>query len=994
MGNEQSKRAKGQSTSSSTTTSRSTKNPLAALKPGPSSSKIQSHLANATKSRVLQLRDCNIKTLPDAIDQLEHLDLSNNLITSLPDDIAHLTAMELNLNRNRLSALNDHLADCKLLRVLRVEENCLEKRAFTKKILAQSSISLITYSGNLFQDNEFQDLQGYEETIHGDQAKRSSRCRPLCATERSAVQRALHRRNPRSGSRKVAIKVEPKDEEWTADKEEPCVPELTADVPPKPKETPTSRPKEREAKTEVPKARSPRIQFAVPPKKSPKSAPPSKKPFVRKLPRPIKKAKKPATSKTPPADAEVQPNGTPVEQTGGRELEWFRGPGRPRKSEVAPVPQLQIVDPSLRRSSNFARRHSLTGSRNEKGMKSKLRVSEAEVPARNQADFHTCAVCKEQTLLPTPEYEEELKKEKEGGQEEWTLEEDPSLFCVDCEKCFHLTCVYDDLQLQQWATANPDKFKCQECIRCARCHAGIYDPGQRSMHHLRQGVPRGPCKPETKRTYEFPAVARRWHCNQCEVDLKNVLDQTAAPSTSRQSLPIARPKTAAAKLPLKKKTAEKAVEEKPKVDNFKHPRQKRDPVTGQFLRYPPGHSVQTAQEEPGEPSAAAVQVGPEFSATQTEVRSGKPSGRTCRDPASPRATRGSPLKSEEEGEAQRLAFLSKLKESLRYTGEYLCIGAQESSFSHLNEETTTNERENSAESELHHFAPFAAVGRPKEEPPRSDCLFFFGNTAYRPRFFEFLRSCFASYQRLSFCPRCLLAHESLRALKEHMEACSVKHPPGGTPIYQEDNLTVWEVFTAAASRCSPKRSSARRTVFHEVEQFTFYVLTETDGEFCTLAGYFSKEIRPSANNNLSCLLILPWMQRKGYGLFLIDMSYQLSIRERKIGGPEHPLSDAGLKTYRQYWFAVLMSYVREKLYNKEQLDIVDIKEHTGIELRDITETLIIADLTFILDDHLHINVETPLYTKLSALRRRYVKTRLLKLNTQPLIGSPFTSYID
>lgn len=104
--------------------------------------------------------------------------------------------------------------------------------------------------------------------------------------------------------------------------------------------------------------------------------------------------------------------------------------------------------------------------------------------ARNQSDFHNCAVCKEQTLLPTPEYVEELKKEKKESRKkttqsavQWTLEEDPSLFCTDCKKCFHLTCVFDDLQLQNWATANADKFQCPECIRCARCHAGVYDPG-------------------------------------------------------------------------------------------------------------------------------------------------------------------------------------------------------------------------------------------------------------------------------------------------------------------------------------------------------------------------------------------------------------------------------------------------------------------------------------------------------------------------------------
>ncbi|KAI6179262.1 MOZ/SAS family protein [Aphelenchoides besseyi] len=230
-----------------------------------------------------------------------------------------------------------------------------------------------------------------------------------------------------------------------------------------------------------------------------------------------------------------------------------------------------------------------------------------------------------------------------------------------------------------------------------------------------------------------------------------------------------------------------------------------------------------------------------------------------------------------------------------------------------------------------------------------------------------------------------------------MDCCTMNNPPG-MAIYQEGNLIVWEVSGQKQKIYSRRLSLfaktfiGSKTVFYEVEQFIFYILTETVNNTTTLAGYFSKEIKPTGNNNLSCLLILPWMQRKGYGVFLIDMSYQLSLRERKIGSPEHPLSDAGLKTYRQYWYAAIMSYVREKLYNNEKLDLIDIKEHTGIEMKDLIETMIVADMTFILDDKLQVNVETPFYTMLSALRRRYVKPRLLKLNTQALIGSPFTSY--
>jgi hypothetical protein len=71
----------------------------------------------------------------------------------------------LNLNENRLHVLNDRLAQCARLRILRVEENCLAKEQFSPVLLANSQLTLIAYAGNLFQDKDFQLLPGFEVVV-------------------------------------------------------------------------------------------------------------------------------------------------------------------------------------------------------------------------------------------------------------------------------------------------------------------------------------------------------------------------------------------------------------------------------------------------------------------------------------------------------------------------------------------------------------------------------------------------------------------------------------------------------------------------------------------------------------------------------------------------------------------------------------------------------------------------------------------------------------
>ena len=123
----------------------------------------------------------------------------------------------------------------------------------------------------------------------------------------------------------------------------------------------------------------------------------------------------------------------------------------------------------------------------------------------------------------------------------------------------------------------------------------------------------------------------------------------------------------------------------------------------------------------------------------------------------------------------------------------------------------------------------------------------------------------------------------------------------------------------------------------EIDAFYFYVLCERKDNGFHIVGYFSKEKDSSENNNLSCIMVLPSVQRAGYGKFLIDFSYSLSIIEGKTGSPEKPLSDLGHRTYVSYWTHKVLNVLLQN--DQSQLSIMDISNATSITPTDIQYVL-------------------------------------------------------
>lgn len=97
------------------------------------------------------------------LSKLDLLDLSRNKITSVPSAAKDLYCTELNFNQNQISSLAEEIAECPKLKTLRLEENCLQVTAIPIKILKESVISTILVDGNLFNNKQFHELDGYDE---------------------------------------------------------------------------------------------------------------------------------------------------------------------------------------------------------------------------------------------------------------------------------------------------------------------------------------------------------------------------------------------------------------------------------------------------------------------------------------------------------------------------------------------------------------------------------------------------------------------------------------------------------------------------------------------------------------------------------------------------------------------------------------------------------------------------------------------------------------
>ncbi|KAI0563982.1 Histone acetyltransferase [Gracilaria domingensis] len=203
-----------------------------------------------------------------------------------------------------------------------------------------------------------------------------------------------------------------------------------------------------------------------------------------------------------------------------------------------------------------------------------------------------------------------------------------------------------------------------------------------------------------------------------------------------------------------------------------------------------------------------------------------------------------------------------------------------------------------------------------------------------------------SAHKLYVCDKCLHYVFTKRDFSQHRSVCTWKTPPGSL-LYEdkERHISVYEIDSVVSSRyCQALCLLAKlfldhKTLFCDVTPFLFYVVTH-NGE---LAGFFSKE-HPTIQSefNVACILTFPPHQKKGIGKFLISLSYELTRREQKAAGPEHPLSDLGQLSYRSYWKYAIVRYLKSRDERSSicaKVSVNEISQATGIRLDDVVLTL-------------------------------------------------------
>lgn len=238
-------------------------------------------------------------------------------------------------------------------------------------------------------------------------------------------------------------------------------------------------------------------------------------------------------------------------------------------------------------------------------------------------------------------------------------------------------------------------------------------------------------------------------------------------------------------------------------------------------------------------------------------------------------------------------------------------------------------------------------------------------------------------ENLYICDSCFKYTDILEDFENHMLACDHQNKQLGKVMYKDENYTIRKVrgskhklFTQNLCLFT-KLFLDNKSVFFTVDYFEFYIVYGAPNN--KPMGFFSKEILSWDRNNLACILVFPPYQRMRLGTLLISFSYELSMAQNLISGPEKPLSPFGLVGYLRYWSSVLTrEFVYGKLVDKPSVTLLEVSEATGIRQDDIVMTL--KHMGVLVSDDGHISIR-------KIVLQEWAKKN--KINQKPLLKKEY-----
>ncbi|KAH0003210.1 hypothetical protein KCU78_g14025, partial [Aureobasidium melanogenum] len=239
---------------------------------------------------------------------------------------------------------------------------------------------------------------------------------------------------------------------------------------------------------------------------------------------------------------------------------------------------------------------------------------------------------------------------------------------------------------------------------------------------------------------------------------------------------------------------------------------------------------------------------------------------------------------------------------------------------------------------------------PKKSPTEPNVLnVVLGNIQIKPWYPSFYPEDLVGRkaERLYVCECCFRYSKELMPYLAHRRVCPLRDsPPPGTLIYQTADQSIYEIDGEEHKLYSQNLSLFAKlfldtkSVFYDVTTFRYYLLVLTDPQTAEnqVVGFFSKEKMSWDNNNVACILVFPPWQKRGLGQLLMGVSYELSRREGRLGGPEKPLSSLGRKAYLAYWSASICRTILLNPSNRSWT-VDQIVQQTWIAPEDVVMAL-------------------------------------------------------